>query len=216
MGIFPVKQPNGLYALFSTFTDRYLEQNLTEQDLLTNSLLEDGLAHGEDIARRSIERANRSSSLWEDRLRVMARQHGQDDVYDEVVQLGTQPFEVPPDADRGQIWALVGILWVNASRVMPAEEVLAVEVYWPVSETVSCTGDYNMKFIRHNFMLRQSDAWLGAVHWKNPSDQQYLRERNQTFKVSANNGQIEGEGMVFYANLPKGVVEAFSQVPVGS
>lgn len=216
MGIFSVKQPNGLYAIFSTFTDEYLEQNLTEQDLLTHSLLEDGLARGEEIARRSIERANLGSSLWNDRLRVIARQHGQDDIYDEVVRLGTQPFEVPPDAEKGQIWAFVGILWVNTSRVMPAEETLVVEVRWPMNETMSITGNYNMKFVRHNFILRQSDAWLGAVHWKNLSDQQYLQVPNQPFRVLTNNGQIEGEGMVLYSNLPKKVVEAYSQLPVGS
>ena len=207
-----VKQPNGLYALYSHIEDKFLDLNLTQQDIISSTLFEEGFIRGREIAQRGIERADTNSNLWGRCLAIQARTHGQDDYYEEVVRLGTQGHRYPESVCKGQIWAYVDIRWSKTTHVMPASELVDVEVLWPMNETEICVrGSYLLKFVRHNFLLRQSDAWMTTLKLNDPALQQYLTLKDQEFSLTVKEGSTQSRGVVVFPSIPNDTLGLISQ-----
>lgn len=72
MGISVLKQPNGLYAMFSSYVDRFIDYNVTIEEVE-----EFFIEHYRDTVRRHIKDSLERSNL-EEMLETIKRVHGEE------------------------------------------------------------------------------------------------------------------------------------------
>lgn len=204
---YPVKQPNGLYAIFSNNTDNFEGQNLFPQDIVLWAIDSVGLSRGPEVAARAITSANSSAKSWQNCLERIALTHGKNDVYDKAVQLGTQPpIEVPNDAS-GRIWAIAAVDWTGPIPSMP--EQFEALVTWDLSEGAT---PYCLNVIQHSFASRQTITWLSPLECEDPTQRPYLAGDQPERTFSLVFGVYRGSGSLTHTNLPNGLLREIAAI----
>lgn len=192
---YPVKQPNGLYALWSSIVEDFEQQNLTIQDLLLWAICEEGLYKGPTMVARAIQRANQLPDRWDKCLETLAGSRGKGGVYEAALQAGTESMGLPQNDGSGRIWALAELFWLGPFTSITQD--LEVLISWNLVEG---SIPYGLKVVRHIFSTNHTIAWLSPLDWQDPSQELYLNKPDQPFTVAL--GSQRGSGVVWYANIP--------------
>jgi hypothetical protein len=173
MGRRVVKQPNGLYAIFSSICDDFVLLDANREEILEELIFRNGA----DADLKALDRADadqidhrknmKSDGLnrWRDALDLIEAVHGKATA-DERRTVGEAPVEKPVPPPGGNLWGLADIEWVHTERsnkVEPPPMILAESqwLHWkPPVEDGASAWSMMLHFRSHNLVTRKSEAWV--------------------------------------------------------
>lgn len=177
MGYRVIKQPNGLYAIFSSISDQFTQMDCTIEEILVEMTMDSG--HYQAV--KSLERGTKDEcrgevpqpdglNRWRDALSTIKAVHGRTATgrkdLEEVTRIGTTSPEKPVPPPGTGLWGLADIKWIHTPKEgekvwMPVGE--SHWFHWRSPIDPKTVWSVMVHFRNHDFVTRMSTSWVGFL-----------------------------------------------------
>lgn len=162
-----VKQPNGLYAIFSSICDDFTLMDATREDILEELVFRNGANADLKALDRADEDSGDGLNRWRSCLSTIEAVHSRTpETLAERIKVGTAPVDKPVPPPGGNVWGLAQIVWAHgerddSERPPPMRLTEALWLHWkgPDQDKASAWSMV-LYFRKHDLVTRKSEAWI--------------------------------------------------------
>lgn len=177
MGRRVVRQPNGLFAIFSSICDDFVLMDGTQEDILEELVFRDGFNADLRALDLAVADEGRWGSAPQDGLNrwrkclstIEAVHNAKPEILAERIKMGTAPVDKPVPPPGGNVWGLAKIEWVHGERDNPEgpAPMRLTESQWlhwkgPDQDKASAWSVL-LHFRKHDLVTRKSEAWFSFM-----------------------------------------------------